>query len=338
LIPYEVKAKAFNLKQTLSVIEENLPDSASPNSGGMRFLRGLFWAALSSAPDHDRHAGRPEKHPLRFFQRLGDLGTLRSMSQGLQALEHSSERTAFADAIAGVGLITQVPAFDQIVMKVLAQPESISQWIDSSVADPQFEWGTLVTSALSGAARERTLRVAPSMMKWMDRLLGAGPFPRNLIADLLRYSGRKSEDRLSTLRANSIEDARKLRELDPWLNDSIILGLDAFPMGKIVQGLERDPSTRTQILSEVERFKGSQNNGVSDDGFSARLKTRLLSEKQPAVRRFIGLWCGTSAATLVSEMATRPDEALLIIDGLTQSAQSDVFSDFLEALLRQLPD
>jgi hypothetical protein len=67
------------------------------------------------------------------------------------------------------------------------------------------------------------------------------------------------------------------------------------------------------------------------------LKDLFLSETRPELRALTGLWCRENAGAFLDEIARRPDESALMIDGLLQAVDTDGFEDFLEAILRQLP-
>ncbi|MBS1963900.1 MAG: hypothetical protein JST04_16940 [Bdellovibrionales bacterium] len=341
LIPFDVKAKAFNLKQTLSVVRENLPGSGTAAAGGMRMLRDLFWAIYSSAPRSDRDANDGDRNPLRFLQRAGDLGILRSASRGLQSMEFASERAALEDAFASLRALVAEPAFDRVLAKTVARSSALERMVDAAYSDSAFDFGALANSALSGIAADRALGVMPAVLRFVDPLLGSadgGDFPELLVADLVREAGRGDRARrLTTLRPVSARARATLAGMGGFAENRILSALGAFPLREAVKLLDRDADLRDQFLAEGRRWFARQSDGErgATETPSAMMDL-LLSEDHPEVRRAIGLWCGASAGRAVYELSSRPDEALLMVDGLLQAGDSPVFADFLEALIREL--
>ena len=346
----EIRVKAFNLKQTLSVVRENLPGAPGANAGGMRLLRDLFWAIYSSAPAAQRSASAVDENPLRFLQRLGDVGGLRSISRGLQPLTFASERIALEDAFGGLRRAVAEPAFDRLLGKVLATPRGFDDWIERGVSAPAFDFGRLVLLAVNSFAADRTLGVLPAMVRFADSFIGgeASVFPNALVTDLIVTAGSGWESttdesfRLQTRRAPDGRARDRLAGLGDFVESRIFAALARFPLRETVTLLDRDSVLRTQALVEAKRWLGE--NVRQAPGAPLRVSridplfNLLLSEEHPELRRAIGLWCGRSAGLFAFELASHPDKSVLMIDGLLQSGQSGAFSDFLDSLLRELGD
>lgn len=346
VIPFSVKAKAFNLKQTLSVIRENLPGAAGPGADGMRFLRDLFWAVHASAPRADRDPSAPERNPLRFLQKLGDLGGLRSISRGLQTIAFASERVALEDAFGGLKIAVAEPAFDRVLDKTLADPSALEASVEAAVRSDGFRIANLTTTALARLALDRSLRASPALIRWVDSILGNGtPFPRALFADSVAFAGASSSSensRLRTWRASDVGDRKLLSGFGDYLAARVLAAIRVFPAADAIRLLDRDPSLRSEAFAELRRWSSGTVRQSAGEPADARkpdpFVDLFLSPDRPAFRRAVGLWCGTSAGRYAFELAARPDESLLMIDGLLRSGQSAAFADFLEALLRELAD
>lgn len=346
VVPFSVKAKAFNLKQTLSVVGENLPGASGSGAEGMRLLRDLFWAVHSSAPRADRDPGTPERNPLRFIQRLGDLGGLRSISRGLQSLELASERIALEDAFGGLRLAVGEPALDRILAKFLANPASLDRLVDASAQSSEFRVGTFLFGAFSALAADRTLRVSPAIVRFLDSILVGSDetLPISLLADAVLWAGEKSSSpvRLRTLRAPDSATRERIAGFGAYLETRALAALHEFPLREAVTLLDRDAALRNDLILEGRRWVGGEAR-QSDGGRPANVELGpyfdlILSDEHPEVRRAIGLWCRRSAGRYAFELSSRPDEALLMIDGLLRSGRSEAFNEFLEALLRELPN
>lgn len=332
---FEVKAKAFNLKQTITVIEENLPDARGPNAGGMRLLRDLFWAVNSSVAHADRDPSRPGKNPIRFLQRLGDLGVLRAKSRGLQAFETRGELMALADVFSGLKMLAAEPAFDRILARMVDSPTSFETWITTAYQDRSsklpFQFSRFMPRILQAIAADRSLRMGPTFLRFFDQSLPQGKLPETFIADLIRSVGEFSEAevRLFTVRA-------QLDRFERFFKGPILDLLGSFPVGEVVTLLERDPVLRSYISRQLnDAFSEIRESDLERVRPYLRL---FLSEEKPELRRMFARWCGRSGATSVHEFAAHPDESVLMIDGLLKLTDSAGFKDFLEALLHQLPD
>jgi hypothetical protein len=342
-VPFSVKAKAFNLKQTLSVIRENLPGSGTAHADGMRLLRDLFWSIYSSAPPSARDPGKAETNPLRFLQAFGDLGGLRSVSRGLQTLDLASERLALEDAFGGLQIAVREPALDRLVAKVVADPEGIDSWVANATSAPSFRFGTLAFGAFDALAADRTLRSSPALLRFVDSILGdpaTGALPNALIADALVAFGKSGvADRLTTLRLPPNAARDSFSGFGDFLDTRLFTAIRSFPVREATVLLDHDPALRGLILEEAERWLGSsprQSLGDSSNSGGSAFLDLFLSTEHPEVRRAIGLWCGKSASRYAFEFTSHPDESLLIADGLLQSVQSAEFSDFLDSLLREV--
>jgi len=332
---FELKAKAFNLKQTISVIEENLPDAPGPNAGGMRLLRDLFWAVNSSVARADRDPSRPEKNPIRFFQRLGDLGVLRAKSRGLQAFETRGELMALGDLFAELKTLAAEPAFERILARVVDSPTSFDVWIAAAYQNrsskPSFQFSRFMPRFLQAIATDRSLRVGPALLRFFDQSLPKGKLPETFIADLVRSLGESSEEEVRLFAVRM-----QLDHFEPFFKGPVLDLLGSFPVGDALTLLERDPVLRSDISRQL-------NDGLAEIRTSDLERVRpylklFLSEEKPELRQMFARWCGKSGANSIYEFAAHPDESALMIDGLLKLTDSAGFKDFLEALLHQLPD
>lgn len=332
---FKVKAKAFNLKQTISVIEENLPDAQGPNAGGMRLLRDLFWAVNSSAPQVDRNPSRPDRNPIRFLQRLGDLGVLRSKSRGIQAFETRGELMALGDFFSGLKKLASEPAFDRIVARIVDSPTSIETWVAAAYQDRSskstFRFSRFMPKVLQAIATDHSLRMGPSLLRFFDRKFSADKLPEALIADFLKQTGESSEERVRLVSTRT-----QLVHFERFFQGPVLDLLQALPVKNVIELLEHDSIVRRDFFRQL-------NDGLSDirDSDLDRLRPyfRLfLTEEKPELRQIFAHWCGKSGASSIHEFATHPDESALMFDGLLQLVDSTGFKEFLEALLHQLPD
>lgn len=332
IIPFSVKAKAFNLKQTLSVIRENLPGSGEPSAGGMRFLRDLFWAVHASAPAADRDPSRPERNPLRFFLQLGDLGGLRSISRGLQSVEWTSERKTLEDSFSSLRSMVREPAFERILARVFADPSGVDALVTGAFQSSPFRFGTLSTRVLSGLATERSLRVSPPLLCFFDRSLGSDLsfFPFALFTDLVVSGGEGESERLHSLRSSL--------SMGDYFENRIVPALEALPVGPAIRTLEKNPALRGDLRAETRRWLGSSRQTNDDRTSFSLFLDELLSTERPQTRRLLSFWCGQNGGRFTSTLASRPNDAFLLLDGVLLSAQSGAFEDFLDSLLRQLPN
>lgn len=340
VLSFSVKTKAYNLKQTLSVIEENLPDSGSLNAGGMRLLRDLFWAVHSSS--------NAEKNSILFLQRFGDLGGLRMLSRGLQAIETQGELAALEDVFGGLAGWVSEPAFDRILFRVIQSPSSLEKWV-SAAFDGEFDFSKAAVDFFGVVAVDRSFRIGPSVLNTIEQALPNEGLPEALVADLIHLygsvSGGARASTVSSLRPKDVATQNQLLIFSDYFRDQGVTLLRALPISKLLQMLDRDPLLRKDIFNRVLHIYATrQANGESsrsahpsNPAFRAYLEL-LLSKESPELRRMIALWCGKSAGRYAFKFGDQPEEMSRVIDGLLQSADSDSFRDFLEALLRQLPD
>jgi hypothetical protein len=84
LVPLDVKARVFNLSRIISVIEQNLPDTAGPYRGGMKILRNILYQLWSSTPSNDRGTSDGWKNNLSLGPRLSRLGAFRQVSRAVR--------------------------------------------------------------------------------------------------------------------------------------------------------------------------------------------------------------------------------------------------------------
>lgn len=336
VLDFSVKTKAYNLKQTLSVIEENLPDSGTASAGGMRLLRDLFWAVNSSAPAKDRNPSRPEKNPILFLQRFGDIGGLRLLSRGLQKIETRGELAALEDVFSGLAGLVAEPALDRILHRAILSPTSVETWV-SAAFDSNFSKG--IVDLFSAIAVDRSLRIGSPLLRALDQMLPSGSLPEALVADLIRFSGRDSVDdrstKLTTLRPRDATARKELSVFSQYFRTHGMGLLHTLPVAQFILLLDRDPLLRKDFFNEVARISTvRQSNGETLKPFL----DLVLSAERPELRRMIALWCGKSASRYVFEFGAHSEEMSEVIDGLLQSADSASFRDLLEALLRQVPD
>lgn len=344
IVDFSVKTKAYNLKQTISVIEENLPGSGGPNAGGMKLLRDLFWAVSSA---------RPESNPVQFLQRFGDLGGLRLLSRGLQTIRTRGELAAVEDVFGGLAGLVSEPAFNRILTRAILSPTSFETWVSAAFKPATYErngasfsFSKFMADLLGAVAVDRTLQIGPSLLRTIDQFLSPGKLPEALVGDLIRLSSvTSSKVALSTLRAKDEAAERQLHLFSRFFQTQGTDLIRALPIAKLLRDLDRDPLLRKEVFSELLRLRTiRQVNDEIDllaDGSEPVWKPYFdlfLSEKNPELRHMFALWCGKSAGRYAFEISSHPDESFLIIDGLLRSVDSPGFKDFLEALLRQLPD
>jgi hypothetical protein len=312
----------------------------------MRLLRDAFWAIYASAPSADRNASRPERNPLRFFQRLGDLGILGSASRGLQSFDRASERLALEDAIGSIRTVVSEPAFDRLVAKVVDHPTSLGAWADRTEEVPDFRLGTLTFRAFSALAAEKTLRISPAVFRYAESVFGGpgDPLPDSFIGDALVALGTAASDsestRLHTLRLPDGIPHERLAGLGDFLEDRIFPTTLSLPLRGAISQLDRDREFRDRFFQALRRetvdsARQSDGDSEADSALDPNFDL-VLSPEHPELRRAIAAWCGRSAGPYAFELSSRPDEALLMIDGLLDSAESPAFTDFFAALLREL--
>ncbi len=323
VVDFSIKAKAYNLKQTLSVIEENLPSSGHPSAGGMKLLRNLFWA-VSSSQTHNE--------PVAFLQSVGDLGVLRSISRGLQSIKARKELVTIEDFIGGLGHIVSEPEFDRLlssgITRALDNPEMISGWVNSIFKTP-FSFSSLIVRTLSGIATDRFLGLNSIFVRTLGLSIPSGIFPEALVGDALVTLGKPGNDlQLRSYRSMKSEDPRRISYLVSRM-------MSAFPFGKVISALENDPLLRKDFLTFVNHALSVRQS--NDEGLNAFFDL-LASETHPEFRHMTALWCGKYAGSYVDELASNPDESALMIDALLRSAEGPGFKEFLDAFLRQLPD
>lgn len=348
LVSRDVQAKVFNLRQTLSVIDENLPDSEHPHHDGMRVLRDLFYAVQSSASHQN-------KEPLEFFQSLGDLGALRSVSRGLQTLKTREDYFALEDFFVSLGEIVKEPAFDTLISQILSAHREFDPWIEAAfhvglrAQEVRFRWGTLISRLFSGIASDRSVGLVPVFLKVVTESLAARAFPEVFVAEGVRFLGETSRPdippRWMTLRAAPESKAETRKTISLFGMQSILPLLRAYPFGETLDLLNHDPMLRKDLWNEARKWTGSRQGRGEENPAENRSSTNghdlfrsFFAKENPEIRRAVGLWCGKSAATYVSTLSARPDEAALMIDGLLESTSSPMMKDLIEAMLRQLPD
>lgn len=348
LVSREIQAKVYNLRQTLSVIDENLPGSEHPNREGMRFLRGLFWTVRSSE-------GNQNEEPLRFFQKLGDLGALRSVSRGLQTLQTREDLFVLEDVFASLSTWAADPSFDDLVARVLTAPHGFDPWIEAAFLPssangvPNFEWNHFISRVFSIVAMDRETGLIPIALKAVSESLEGRSFPEFLVAETVRFLGEpRSPDgslQWMTLRSSPESKVKMRKEVTLFGLRRILPLLRAFPIGETLDLLNRDPMLRKDFWTEARKWTAARQAAVDrEEGKMAssptghRFLKGFFAKENPELRRAVGLWCGTSAGTYVSALSARPDEAALMIDGLLQSLSSPMTKDLIEAMLRQLPD
>jgi hypothetical protein len=344
LIPFSVKAKAFNLRQTLSVIAENLPESKSPSAGGMRVLRDLFWSVYSSAPARYRSPSNPEHNPLRFFSKFGALGGLRSLSRGLQIFEFESEVLTLENALVSIQNIVKEGATDRLLVKLISAPGALEESVERAILSPKFRFGGFVGSLINGLGADRDLKAAAPFLRFSDSVLDGNHsrFPSAVFADLVLLVGERNAPRLSPWRISNLSSKERLKDLDSFLSERIFPAIGSLPIHDALLLLNDDLTLRKQVFAEAAQWLEKASRQSDGDGNSIRSPSPfldlLLSQERPAFRRFVGLWCGRSAARYTTEIASHPDEALLIIGGLASATDSLVSRDFFESLLRELRD
>lgn len=99
IVPKWVKANVFNLHQVISVIEENLPGSGTPNDSGMKFLRDIFYHVYSGSAPAGRTASDPSKNELGLILDLSEVSFLRALSLYFMNLEDPTLIQAHADLL-----------------------------------------------------------------------------------------------------------------------------------------------------------------------------------------------------------------------------------------------
>jgi hypothetical protein len=78
-IPLRVKASLYNLRQVLSVIQENLPQSGTPMAGGLKVLRDLFYELYTSSPVDARNPKAGWRNNLSVVTKLVRMGLTRQV-------------------------------------------------------------------------------------------------------------------------------------------------------------------------------------------------------------------------------------------------------------------
>lgn len=132
LVPFWVKANLYNLKQVLSVYEENLPSAQGGMRNGMRFLRDLFYFVDSSGRVKDRDPSRPEAHPLSIIRALGRLGFLRTSSLYFSHRD-LSYRARDAASLELLMKLAHEPRFGELFTKLFTSPSG-DDWSQSPLS------------------------------------------------------------------------------------------------------------------------------------------------------------------------------------------------------------
>jgi hypothetical protein len=336
VIPFELKAKGFNLRQTLAVIRENLPGSGDRSADGMRLLRDLFWAIYSSAPAGERSASDLERNPLRVLQHLGHVGGVRQLSRGFQSIRTEAESQALVDAWESLRTIVAEPAFDRVVVKFLTE-SFVSKWMGRAyrVGSP-FTLESFAVGVLNALTYDRAAGFLASGVRITDRAVTTS-VPSELALDLIEWVAEGEVRTLRTYRSANRTDAARLAMVDRFFKQKIEPIFNSLPWTGIVEVIEKDRKFRGALFSALRFRRQSPVESSRGKEAASAGGGPFLSESRPALRALTGLWCRENAGAFLDELAQRPDESVLIIDGLFQAVDSGGFEDFLEAILRQLP-
>lgn len=342
LLSQSLKAKAFNLKQTLSVVEENLPGSDSVNRSGMKFLRDLFWSVTSSHPHSfwEKVRGRPD--PLRVFQVLGDLGALRTLNRAYAALESNEEFVAMEDVLGSVKSLARTPELGDLVEQALNDEAFTAAAFDAGF-DRDFSLSRFAARVGSWIAADRTLGFGPGLIRFSHSLFSQEKLPKKTLSEAIHFIGSRNFGSRPTFftRRDPRPDA-DTRQISRFFQERILGALDPTAVAKVLRSLESENGLRQQLFSVLRNsdlFR--QNDAVPFEtrrNSSEPALSLLLGSRTPHLRHAFALWCGQSAGGLFLDLVSRPDEADLMLSGVLGFKDSAYLKDVTEAFLRQLPD
>ena len=97
LVPFDIKVRLFNIRQVFTVMKDNLPDSGTPYSSGLKLLRNLFYELNISTPERDRNSKSGWKNNFSVLTRLTEVGILHQISRQLRNFSDSVSNLDLAD-------------------------------------------------------------------------------------------------------------------------------------------------------------------------------------------------------------------------------------------------
>jgi len=116
------KRRLYNLAQVASVLRDNLPNSASPQAGGLKVLRDLFYQLHYSTPVESRGQLEGMKNNLSLIRFFVDSGITRQLSFELRRYQRNDP--ALRDAVGALVAAGNTPEASGLFNRLLVQDSS----------------------------------------------------------------------------------------------------------------------------------------------------------------------------------------------------------------------
>lgn len=351
LVPLRVRAAIFNLKQVISVMEENLPRIGTRYEGGMKVLRDLFWELYSSTPDEYRSATSGERNNLTVLTRLTRLGLARQLSRAFRDLD--PEDSAVKAILEGTielsssqkieGLVQELLrdsgknslvwnyvklVFEILESKDAAQFKQLAFYLGANqgrwlLSDSKEFWKGPAQETLSQAVRDNRDYLASSS-PWIKELLSSTRLSRST-----RSLFEKSREPEVSAVANSLAEI-----LDSRRSASAALRLFSVVDRDLVahQAFE-DFKTEWQTRTQRPEFKRLEVGKVLDGALDF-----LATPTGSGVRDYVGLRLKEGDLPIIIEATAQNPQKLS--DAFYQAGraiQGGQAKPFLERFLRNIP-
>ncbi|MBC7690376.1 MAG: hypothetical protein H7222_01290 [Methylotenera sp.] len=374
-VPFRVKTAFYNMKQVLSVLEENLPDSTSPMAGGILPFRDLFYEFYSSTPARSRNAVDVQGNHLNVVTRLVRLGLTRELSRifmHLDSDEETSRVSAMIRALTQVANSPDAAPFLQNVLSQKGQPlvyrlldevfHALSRGEESQDHLRQLAFyglidlsrmglinpGIKALSELSSDSRNLDY-LSSGNSSWISSLLTS---PEAAHAALALYEDRNDRGGLSTAQKTTAGFITEvISEPEGGLDlFSVLRSIDADSAGRkgLVEFIDRSKSFKELSTPSRESVKELAKDLLHFMNNNTPAATLTRQQTAATVRRFLAdrirsvspqHGSGGAPGELEEFMllaADKPDDFYQILTGFADFTQSVEFDEFLELLQRTI--
>jgi hypothetical protein len=121
VLPHWLKARVFNMRQSVVVISEALPGAPGSRSGGLKLLRELLFDMYQSTPEDHRGTSEGWSNNLSAGVQMAKLGAFRQIGRGARlALLPGNETALLGSVISGLAEASSVPSTPRLLRALLA--------------------------------------------------------------------------------------------------------------------------------------------------------------------------------------------------------------------------
>jgi hypothetical protein len=228
VLPGWLKARVFNMRQTVAVISEALPGAPGPRSGGLKLMRDLLFEMYQSTPEHHRGYGDGWNNNLAAGAHLAKMGAFRQISRGLRlALLPENRSSLPGSVLQGMVEFSAAPMAPRLIRTALSASrpgEWPGEFVLSLMNEAERVLGDaergprLRNSALHAVALLRTPGLAAPMARALEEVAGrARPELARVVGPALGLLGSAG--------ASAFIEALSVREPAPALAELATIAL-----------------------------------------------------------------------------------------------------------------